>query len=40
VETGGTYGAEPKFKDPANGDLNIAGRGPMDAGVRNDGPDK
>jgi hypothetical protein len=40
AETGGTYGTEPKFKDAPNGDLNVAGRGPMDAGVRNNGPEK
>jgi hypothetical protein len=40
AETGGTYGVEPKFTDADHGDLNIAGRRPMDAGVRNDGPEK
>jgi hypothetical protein len=37
-ETGGTYGAAPKFKDAAGGDLNIVDRRPMDAGVRREIP--
>jgi hypothetical protein len=34
AETDGTYGVMPKFKDPENGNVRIAGRKPEDAGVR------